>query len=272
MTTRILLAATATSLLSLGACQTAPQANAGFLQSYDALAAPGQSLRASVRQRRDDKAATSIERVFIEPSILIIGAGAAVSQTDRGRVLREVDRQICYEVSERFTVIARPEHGAARIRAAVVRIDATGQAGSVLAATASYFIPGPIGVRAPGTTGGLAAEAELLGPDAAQISAIVWARNATMVGTDSPSLSHVGDALQMAEPFGDAVGDAFAPTERRARPIAKPDPCEQFGPRFSPAGMLAGFATGLYVPELSGSRPASDQPDADTSPERSRSD
>ena len=87
-----------------------------------------------------------------------------------------------------------------------------------------------------------------------------------------PLSKRVGDALQLAEPIGDAVGDAFARAGRRVRPIAKPGLCEQFGSRFSPAGMLAGFAPGLYVPELNGARSASDGPDADTSPERSRSD
>ena len=256
MTTRTRLTLTAIGLLGLGACQTAPQAHTGFLQSYAGMAPPGKSLRASVRQSRDDPKADTIERVFIEPSILTAGAGQRVSGDDRARVAREVDRQICYEVSRRFTVLAEFEDGAARIRSAVVRIDPTGQAGSVLSVAASYFVPGPIGLRTPGTTGGLAAEAELLGPDGAQIAAVVWARNATLVGTDSPSLSPVGDALQMAEPFGDAVAAAFAPGGRRARPVAKPDPCEQFGPRFSPAGLIASFATGLYVPEASGARPA----------------
>lgn len=252
--TRTFFLLTATSLIALGACQTAPERPSGFLQSYEGLAAPGQSLRASVLQRRDDDSAARIERVYIAPSVLIAGAGEGVSEIDRGRVLREVDRQVCYEVSERFTVIAEPAADAATVRAAVVRIDATGQAGSLASATAGFFIPGPIGVRVPGATGGLAAEAELLGPDARQVAAILWARHATVVGTDSPSLSRVGDALQLAEPFGDAVGDAFSPPDRTPRAIAQPDPCAAFGPRFSPAGLIAGFATGLYVPELEGAK------------------
>lgn len=254
MTTRMFSTATALGLLALGACQTAPEAQSGFLQSYEGLAPPGQSLRASVLQRRDNDAANGIERVFIAPSVLRPGVGDAVTEADRASVLREVDRQICYEVSERFTVIDEPAPDAATIRAAVVRINPTGQAGSLASAAASFFIPVPIGVRMPGTTGGLAAEAELLGPGAAQVAAVLWARNATVVGTDSPSLSRVGDALQLAEPFGDAVGNAFAPTGRTARSISTPDPCQRFGPRFNPASMLAGFATGLYVPELDGAK------------------
>ena len=262
MTPRIVSTATALGLLALGACQTAPEAHSGFLHSYEGLAPPGQSLRASVLQRRDNPAAERIESVFIAPSILLPGVGDTVPEADRARVLREVDRQICYEVSERFTVIDEPAPGAGTIRAAVVRINPTGQAASLASAASTFFLPVPIGIRVPGATGGLAAEAELLGPNATQVAALLWARNATVVGTDSPSLSRVGDALQLAEPFGDAVGDAFAPTDKRPRPIATPDPCQRFGPRFSPAGMIAGLATGLYVPELEGGQnPNSERPD-----------
>jgi hypothetical protein len=180
-------------------------------------------------------------------------------------VLREVDRQICYEVSERFTVLLEAAPDAARIRAGVTRIDPTGQAGSVASAAVNYFIPGPLGVRVPGSTGGLAVETELLAPGSGrQVAALLWARNATAVGMDDPSLSRVGDALQFAEPFGDAVGDAFSPADRKPRDIAKPDPCEGFGPRFNAGGMVAGglvgMATGLYVPELDRAKPAAATP------------
>lgn len=115
-------------------------------------------------------------------------------------VLREVDRQVCYEISERFTLSTTPE-GAARVRTGVVEIRPTGAAGSGVAAVANALIPGAGTLRVPGTTGGLAAEAELVA-GGAQIAALAWARNAAVVGTDTPSLSRVGDALQLAEPFG----------------------------------------------------------------------
>ncbi|MFP5296807.1 MAG: hypothetical protein ACLGG3_05715, partial [Alphaproteobacteria bacterium] len=52
------------------------------------------------------------------------------------------------------------------------------------------------------------------------------------------------------EPFGDAVGDAFAPPDRAVRPIPDPDPCARFGPRTQPAGFVTRLVTGLYVPEV----------------------
>ena len=77
--------------------------------------------------------------------------------------------------------------------------------------------------------------------------------------------------MQFAEPLGDAVGDAFSPPDRKPRDIAKPDPCEGFGPRFNAGGMVAGglvgMATGLYVPELDRARPAAAATPAEPAPD-----
>ena len=139
-------------------------------------------------------------------------------------MLGEIDRQACFELSERFTVVASPEPGAGAARAAVTAIRPTNPAGSGISAAANWFVPGPIGVRRPGSTGGLAVEAELLTADGHQAAALAWARYATAVGTDDPSLWPLGDALQFAEPLGDQVGDTFSPADRAVRPIADPNP------------------------------------------------
>lgn len=246
------------SLLGLGlaACQTAPAPNAGFLTSYEGLTAREDTIRASIRERRDDAAMAGVERVWLEPAVLVGQAGEGLSDQEKAIVLREVDRQVCYEVSERFDLAERAE-GAARLRTGVVGVRPTGAAGSGIAAVANAFIPGPGTVRVPGTTGGLAAEAELLSRSGSQLAALAWARNANVVGTDSPSLSRVGDALQLAEPFGDAVGDAISPPDRPVRKIADPDPCAAYGPRVQPVGFATRLVTGLYVPEVNtGSAPA----------------
>lgn len=247
--------ALATLCASAAACATKPAASSGFLSTYDGLVEREDTVRASVRQRRDDEAAQAIERVRIEPAVLAETAVDDLTPEERAFLLRELDRQVCYELSERFTVVQEADAATGRVRVAATHIGPTGRIGSTVSAAANYFIPGPIGVRAPGTTGGLAAEAELLAPDGAtQIAAIVFARNATVVGTDSPSLSRIGDAVQLAEPFGDMVGDAFAPTGRKPRPIVKPDPCAAYGPRFRPEGFIGSAITGLYAPELSGGK------------------
>ena len=251
----ILVAAAASSA---AACATAPAPESGFLSSYDGLVERTDTLRASVRQSRDEAAARAIERVRIEPAVLVGDAAPGLTAEEQALVLGEIDRQVCYELSERFTIAPAQDAAAGRVRLAATRILPTNPAGSAASAAANYFIPGPIGVRAPGSTGGLAAEAELLSPEGRQVAAIVWARNATVVGTDNPSLSRVGDAHQLAEVFGDMVGDAFAPEDRAVRDIPDPDPCAAYGPRNRPEGFITRFATGLYQPELSGGtqRPA----------------
>lgn len=242
--------------LAVAGCQTAPVADTGFLSRYDGLVTREDTIRASIRQRRDDAAAGQIEGVYLEPAVLVGSAGTGLSEPEKAMVLREVDRQICYEVSERFTV-APSAPGTARLRTGVVEIRPTGAAGSGAAAVANMLIPGPGTIRVPGTTGGLAVESELVGPDGQQVAALAWARRANTVGTDTPSLSRVGDALQLAEPLGDAVGDTIAPEDRAVRPIADPDPCALFGPRTQPVGFVTRLVTGLYVPEVNtGSAPA----------------
>lgn len=250
MTSRLLLLSA--SLLALGACATPPAGDSGFLSSYQNLAAAPATL-ASIRQNRDDAVVAGIDRITIAPTVFMSGVEAGLSPEESAWVLAEVDRQVCYELSERFTVLQPGEPNIqATARTAVTAFSPTNPVGSGASAIANFFIPGPIGVRAPGTTGGLAAEAELLqASDQRQLAAIAWARNAKVVGIDGPSLSRVGDALQLAEPFGDAVGDAFAPSDRAVRAIADPDPCARFGPRTRPVGFVARLATGLYEPNLS---------------------
>ena len=248
-------AATAIALSSLTvcACQTAPVADAGFLTAYDGLTARTDTTRASVRERRDDEAVKSLTSIYIEPATLHPGAAENVSEQDVQLVLGEIDRQLCFELSERFALVAEPTPEAGRVRTAVTHIGRTNPAGSTVAAAAGFFIPGPIKVRVPGSTGGLAVESELIGPDGRQLAALAWARNANLVGMDDPSLSGVGDALQFAEPFGDQAGDSLASSDREAA-TPSPDPCARFGPRFQPGGFIASAVTGLYVPQADGVR------------------
>lgn len=251
------LALLAAGAVSLGACQTTPVPDAGFLSTYDGLKTREGTLRVSVRERRDEALAGAVERLFIEPAQLLPGAAEGVAPNDVALVLGEVDRQVCYELSERFTVLHQRAADAATARIAVTRIAPTEPVGSGVSAIANAFIPGPLGVRTPGSTGMLAAEAELISTDGRQAAAVAWARSANVIGTDSPSLSRVGDALQFAEVLGDQVGDSFAPADREPRPIADPDPCAHFGPRDQPGGFITRFVTGLYVPETQGVKPQS---------------
>jgi len=246
--------------LTAAACQTAPVADAGFLSRYDGLVTREDTIRASIRERRDEAAAAGIDRIHLDPAVFVGSAGSNLTDAERAQVLREVDRQVCYEVSERFDIAASAA-GNARLRTGVVDVRPTGAAGSGVAAVANILIPGPGTLRVPGTTGGLAVETELVGANGEQVAALAWARDANTVGLDAPSLSRVGDALQMAEPFGDAVGDAISPPDRAVRDIPTPDPCAVFGPRTQPVGFATRMVTGLYVPEVNtGSAPPREAP------------
>ncbi len=243
--------------MATGACASgAAPSHTGFLTTYEGLAPRTDVVRASVSQRRDEALASSITRLWVAPAEVFGVKDPVLSDDDRRAVMNEVDRQLCYELSERFEILEQPDPQAGTVRVGVTYIRPTHQAGSAAAAVANFFIPGPIKVRAPGGTGGLGAEAELLAPDGRQAAAIVWRRDAMVVGTDKPSLSRIGDAHQLAEPLGDMVGDALAPSDRALRPRPDLDPCRRFGPRVRAEGILAGIATGLYEPGLSGGRRA----------------
>jgi hypothetical protein len=236
--------------LLLGACAT-PARHSGFLSGYQGLEPREDTLRAGILEKKAGPEAASIRRVRLLPTE-VRAAPDWLSEPERRLLQRELDAQLCFEVSERYEIATGPAD--ADVRAAVTRVKPTGRVGSVASAAASFFIPGPIGLRAPGSTGGLSAEAEMLAPDGRQLAAIVWSRDATAIGTDNPSLSRVGDALQFAEPFADAAAAAMTAPDAKPPGPPTPDPCAEYGPRLRPEGWLAKFATGLYVPEMSGAK------------------
>ena len=260
---RALMIAPILAMAGLAACSTKPAPNSGFLSSYaDMQKRGGINEGASIQQRRDDAASDSVDSVFLEKAVFAPRVGEGLTETERSMVLREVDRQICFEVSERFAVVTTPTSKTATVRTAIVRFEATGRVGSVVSAASGFVVP-VVTLRVPGSTGGLAVESELLEPGGGrQIAAISWARTAQVVGMDTPSLSRVGDALQMAEPMGDAVREAFATKARKEIKIPSPDPCAAYGPRRDIGRMAASMAvdsvTGLYFPEAAGTGPQKD--------------
>jgi hypothetical protein len=241
-------------ILPLAACATKAPRPSGFLTSYSGLENK-KALRAGMEVRRDPRALAQVSKVAIAEPVIAPGVDVAwMTDKSREAVLREIEAQLCFELSERYEIVEKPGPDAALVRSAVTRVRSTGAAGSAASAIAGVFIPGPIGVRMPGATGGLAAEAEML-RGGRQVAAIIWSRNANTIGTDNPSLSEIGDALQFAEPFGDAVGKTMEPDKAEKRKIdSDNDPCARFGARIRPEGFVAKLATGLYVPELSAAK------------------
>ena len=237
-------------MLALAACAS-PTTKSGFLSTYDQMAPRTDTVRAKVDHHSHHEGLAGIRKVSLEPTVFAADA-AWLTAAERRLLLRELDAQLCFELSERYEIAWRDPQ-APKVRAAVTMVAPTGRISSVASAAASFFIPGPLGLRAPGTLGALAAEAELIDGDK-QLAAIAWSRAATPVGTDNPSLSRIGDALQFAEPFADAAAAAMTAADAKPRKIGKPDPCVRFGARFRAEGFAAKFATGLYVPEMSGAK------------------
>jgi hypothetical protein len=245
-------------LLALAACAT-PAEHSGLLSSYEGLTPRENTLRAKISERRDDEGLASVRRVAITSARLAPGTETEwLAGPERTALLRELEAQLCFELSERYEIAPSAESADAEVRTIVTAVRPTGRVASAVSAASSFFIPGPIGLRVPGTLGGLAAEAEMLDRSDRQLAALTWSRSATAIGTDDPSLSRIGDALQFAEPFADASAAVMTPREMKPRPTPKPDPCAEYGPRIRPEGFLAGFATGLYIPQMSGARAAAD--------------
>jgi hypothetical protein len=253
---RLILAILLTA--GLTACAS-PPTRSGFISGYESMK-PRKMIRAKAIQRKGGPALAQVHSVAIEPTVLARGVKADwLTEESRAALLREIDAQLCFELTERYE-LAPPQTADARVRAAVTALEATGRAGSAASAGARFLIPGPIGVRMPGSTGGLAAEAEMVGRNGRQLAAISWSRNAMNLGGDTPALTRVGDAMQFAEPFADAAAKAMRAPKSKRREIGKPDPCAQYGDRFRPEGFVTKFVTGLYVPEMSGAKKPAEPP------------
>lgn len=238
-------------LLMLGACAATPKPS-GQLSTYEGLATREGAVRTGLAQR---KVEVRVASVAIEPTVVIAGPKTAwLTDTERALLAREADAQLCFEFTERYALAASPAEADARVRAIITRVEPSGRVASALSAASGFFIPGPIGLRVPGAVGGLGAEAEMLDRRGRQLAAVIWTRDAQPIGTDNPSLSRLGDALQLVEPFADAAAAAATPEGLKSRKIGDDDPCAAYGPRLRPEGFLAKLATGLYVPDLSGAR------------------
>jgi hypothetical protein len=243
-------------LLGPSACATAPKPDAGFLSRYDQLGGRGDGLRASVRQWADAEAVGKVSTVRLKPTVLLDGADARKTLTpaERRGLLREIDAQLCFELSERFAIATPGAPADAEVRSAVTWFVPTGRGASAVSAAAAFFVPGPLDLRAPGTLGALGVESEMTAPDGRQIAAVAWARQANAIGTDAPSLAKAGDALQFAEPFADDAARVMTPTPaREARKFSgDEDPCRAFGPRIRAGSFAAKVITNLYVPQSTG--------------------
>ncbi|MDC7682275.1 DUF3313 family protein [Asticcacaulis sp. BYS171W] len=242
--------ATLIGALSLSACASAPLTDASSLSATDNLK-PGKTGRTTTKEYRDTTALNGVKRVYLHPTRLMTGSSTRYTLKDNERllVLTEVEAQLCFELAERYEIVADAALSDAQVHSAVTWFEPTGTAGSGAAAALNFFIPGPLGLRVPGSLGGLAAEAELK-QGKTQVAAVVWARQAQALGTDSPSLSRLGDALQFAEPFGDDAARVMSPEPLPAKRTytTTNDPCLKYGGRINETGFVLDRVTGVYIP------------------------
>ncbi|WAC48864.1 DUF3313 family protein [Asticcacaulis sp. SL142] len=238
------------SMLALSACVSAPDISHTTLSSIEGLS-DQKAGRARFKAKRDLTGLNEVTRLYLHPAVLATGEHTRYVLNDKERqiVLSEIEAQMCFELSERYEIVKEQTKSDAEIKMAVTWFEPTGAAASGVAAVAGQFIPGPVGLRLPGSLGGLGAEAEML-RDNQQIAAIIWARRAQAVGTDTPSLSRLGDALQFAEPFADEAARIMSPEPAPAkRTYTKDnDPCSKYGSRIDAGGIAARVITGLYAP------------------------
>ncbi len=242
-------------ILPLAACAGAPSGPSGFLSSYQGLDKPGEGLDAGVTTRSDAKAVEAMSEIYIQPAVVKLSTQSSLDDNALQQVAHEVDRQVCFHLSKHYTIVPAPAAGVPTLRIAIVRVAPTGQISSGVSAATRFFIPVPmVKVRLPVGNGGLGTEAELMAGDGTQVVAMLWSKDAQVVGRLQPSLSRVGDALQLAQPFGDKVSKTLS-TGKPDLPVPNPDPCAAYGPRPTLGSRIAegaeGAVTGLYMPPSS---------------------
>lgn len=160
--------------LLLASCATQGKPS-GALSSYHGLETKGGALRTGVASRADKDRLAGINRVVIRPARLAENEDTRwLTAKERELLLREVDAQLCFELTERYELAPAGAAADAEVRATVTRVEPTGRAASALSAASGFFIPGPIGLRVPGTVGGLGAEAEMITSAGVQTAALVW--------------------------------------------------------------------------------------------------
>ncbi|GGZ37951.1 DUF3313 family protein [Asticcacaulis endophyticus] len=237
-------------VIGLSGCTSAPDISHSTLSSLEGFS-DQKTGRARFKAKRDVSSLNEVKRIYLHPAKLTTGEHTRYVLTDKEKrvVLGEIEAQLCFELSERYEIMTTQTESDAEIHSAVTWFEPTGAAASGVAAVAGQFIPGPIGLRLPGSLGGLGAEAEMIRDDQ-QVAAIIWARRAQTVGTDTPSLSRLGDALQFAEPFADEAARIMSPEPAPAKRTYSrdTDPCLKHGSRVDAGGIAARIVTGLYAP------------------------
>ncbi|MGY3447738.1 DUF3313 domain-containing protein [Bradyrhizobium sp. USDA 4353] len=207
--------------VGLSGCATAPITQSGALASYRSLEESNGLLAKSVLNINKDNvlAATTVR---IMPTTFAGDVGSVLSEPQQRLVTNAVDRALCLNLSERFTVVLPNERADLTTRTFITQAAAT----DPVAAGASKVVsavPGALGVpvpvpRLPIGLGSLTIEAEAVDRKGRQQAAMVWARGANSF-TNSPVISQAGDAYDLAGSFSADFGQLLVTGET---PFGKP--------------------------------------------------
>nr|WP_316173043.1 MULTISPECIES: DUF3313 domain-containing protein [unclassified Bradyrhizobium] len=201
--------------LGLSGCATAQMTQSGALASYQSLA-ESNGLLAKSQLNVDKDNVLAAQTVRIMPTSFSGQAGAVLTDQQRQLVANAVDRALCLNLSERFTVVAPNQRADLTTRTFITQATPT----DPVAAGASKVVsavPGALGVpvpvpRLPIGLGSLTIEAEALDRKGRQQAAMVWARGANSF-TNSPVLSQAGDAYDLAGSFSADFGQMLVTGE-----------------------------------------------------------
>lgn len=247
--TRMLCICAAVASVALAGCATRPPTATGFLGDYTTLQPVGDTVRAQILQRADATVLPEVTAVLILPTRISDRAeiDADIPATALPLVTGEIDRQLCFKLSERFEIAPAPGPGVAQVEVVVTRIQQTGAVSSVASAAISRAVPGPGSVRLPVGQGGLSVEGRATTDTGRELGGMSWSRGAG-VAMDRGSLSPVGDAHRFASAFAEDFAQLIGADRRVARADGALDPCARFGPRLNLARQAAGIGLGLHLP------------------------
>ena len=182
---------------ALSGCASPAPPTGGSLTSYSGLTKT-KAHRARALERADNVALLAAQTVRIEHVTFAGDAQSKATPAQLALLANAMERSLCKRLSTRFNIATAPDQADLAIKTVVTRIKPTdaAAAGLSLAVSASIL---PFAPRIPVGLGGFSAEAEAIQPDGGQAAAMVWSRNADILG--GKRVSAIGDAYDLSISF-----------------------------------------------------------------------
>jgi hypothetical protein len=191
----------------LPGCATAPLVQGASLSSYDRLKPDdGKITKSRLHVNKDQVMAA--KTINIIPTTFPPTIAPTLSNEQRALVANAINRALCINLSDRFTVVTPDVPADLTVRAAVTHATETDEVAagiSVAAAIGTKFIETSVPIpspRLPIGLGEIAIEAEAVDRSGRQQAAMVWGRGATAFFS-TPRVSKVSDAYDLSRDFGE---------------------------------------------------------------------